>query len=165
MFKKALVMAGVAVLTAVPAFAGDCKDCDCGCSKKLTKEQKQEKMQQMIEEIDARLQLTDEQKVQVAALREAKAGKMAAQKEKIEALKAEACKVKESNASQAAKDKKLAKIKEQKKAVKCEIKAIHDQFMADFKAILTEAQQAELDKIKQEQKAKFEAKKESCKEK
>lgn len=152
-----LLLAGNSALAACPVH--DKCPCDHGKAR-INKEKQKELFEQKRQEIQDRLNLTEEQKAKSKALHEEMRAKMKPVKDKIQAKKQEIKALKESGAT---KDQIKAKMDEMKPLFN-EAKQIREENMTKFEAILTDSQKAELKKIKEEFKQKKEARKQHGKE-
>lgn len=107
-------------------------------------------------EFEKRLKLTVEQKAQAEQIRQQGFEKMKPIMEKIKEKYQEADAVRRSRIVEQDQKAKLAQIRKEIGALKREAHEIRMQNMKDFEAILTQKQQKELKKMKQEGRKKFE---------
>lgn len=160
MFKKSLIVASILALSVSTAvYAADVTATKaqvppCKCEKTFDPAKKAE-FEQKRAEFDQRLNLTDEQKAQAQAIREKGRKEMQPVMDKLKAKSEEAQAVRNSKLAPDAQQKKLDKIYAEKKALKGQLADIRKKNMQEFEAILTPDQQAELAKMKEEGKQKF----------
>ncbi len=109
--------------------------------------------------IDERLNLTEDQKTKAKELRMQGHEKIKPIVTQIKAKKAEIEAIKACNLTQEETDKKIAPLKADLQKLKAEAKKIREQNMKEFEAILTPEQKTEFAKMKEEGKARHEARK------
>ncbi len=159
--KKQLIIAGIAaamMLSTSMTFANTATDnttpkkptCNCKCNK-----QKPPKMARP--SLDEQLQLTEEQKAKAHEIRMKGHEQIKPVIEKMKAKHQEIKEVAKSTLSQDKKDKKIAELKKEMKALKQEARKIRTENTKEFEAILTPEQKAKFEKIKKDARAKHKA--------
>lgn len=160
--KKTLVLAGITafLLSSTVSIAATVNQPENTCPVKKECPKKKEfkgehKGEHKGPNIDERLKLTEEQKVEAKAIRMKGHEKMKPVFEKIKAKKQEAEAVKMSRIAVQAQEEKLAVIKNEIKTLKQEARKIREENTKEFEAILTPEQKIEFEKIKAEGRERF----------
>lgn len=160
--KKILLLMGViAIAASTQAFAADTPantpvKAKPECSKPCDKMHKPPMSQEGKEAFEKRLKLTDAQKAQAKEIHQKGYEEIKPVVDKIVLKREEIAAVKRSTLSPEAQAEKITQLKKEIRELKTQTRSIQMKNMKEFEAILTDKQKAELKKIKEEGRKKFE---------
>lgn len=128
------------------------------CNENNTMKRPPQHMEQARQQFEQRLKLTDKQKEKAKAIHQKGMEQMKPIMSQLQAKRKELHEIKSSNLEETAKNEKIAKIREEVKALDKKARDIRKQNSQEFENILTKKQKKELEKMKAEGRERFEKK-------